>query len=67
MVEVNKTDEKDQDQVDDFKSDIRLESTVRQQNKKELISPYEFLMGSQIKMIIEASDEPREYFPKCMD
>ena len=66
-IEVNKTDEKDQGQVYNFKIDTLLESTVKQQNRKELVSPYEFFMGSQIKTTIEASDIPREYFPKCLD
>ena len=65
-VEVNKTDEKDQGQVDDFKIDTLLESTVRQQNQKELAS-HEIFMGSQITTTIEASDIPCEYFLKCLD
>jgi len=37
-VEVNVTDGKDKGQVDDFKIDTLLESTVRQQNQKEYAS-----------------------------
>ena len=62
-----KKDKKDQGQVDDFKIDTLLESTIGQQNQTELISPSESFTGSQIKTTIEASDVPREYFPKCLD
>ena len=65
-VQVNKTDEKDQGHVDDFKIDTLLESTVRQQNQIELISPSKSFTGSQIKTNIEA-DVPCEYFLKCLN
>jgi len=65
-VEVNITDEKDQSQVYDFKIDILLESTVRQQNQKESVFSSESFMESLFKTTIEVSDVPRSYIPKCL-